>query len=568
MTPTLPLRLLTLADAHPMRLKRLAMLLAIGAMGLGSVSLHAMGLGAADVRSSLGQSLQVVIPLLLDGADGDISADCFRLERGNDADLPQLSGARLKLGRNGGAATLQVTTSRPVNDPVLSFSIATQCNVSIRRNYTILLDTPTVVPVTQAAMVASAPQASADDAASLPPLSAAASQPSARQAGVKRAQHRVRNAPASTPSRQARSKPATQAHATLVIESPAPSTEAVSAQPGGMVLRISPSLTFLPGQHPLTPAVLASLKRQQAELQNTGTDQLDDDITALKMQLAQARQTLAALQASPAKPPVAKPIAPPSQASTLLSRTYLLPVAGLILLAALGLYWLRRNTMRRRVNGIVDFRDTTWAELPETPAPVTMPASIEASAQALTGDAIKDPPATQVQPAWENHHQIVVSSLSRVTEEASVFCKLGYPQRAVELLQEHIASTPVSHPQAWYVLFDIYREHNMRDAFDSSLADFKRRFNLVTPIWQNAAEDDGPDLQSFAHVIERITQLWPGTACQSYIKGLLYDDRGGERQGFSMNTYNDLLFLIELLDGEMAEDTPDAPHAGSHLRLV
>ena len=567
MTHTLPLRLLTLADAHPLRLKQLAMLLAISAMGLGSAPLHAMGLGAADVRSSLGQALQVVIPLMLDGPDGDISADCFRLERGNDADLPQLSGARLKLGRNGGATTLQVSTSRPVNDPALSFSVATQCNASIRRDYTILLDTPTAVPLMQAAPAASAPPKRMEDAALLPQLSTAARQSTAHQTGTKRTQHRVRNT-AATPPRQARSKPATQAHATLLIESPAPSAEAVSTQPGGMVLRISPNLTFLPGQHPLTPALLASLKRQQAALQSNSADQLDDDITALKMQLAQTRQTLAALQATPAKPPMVKPIAASAPPSTLLSRTYLLPLAGLILLAALGLYWLRRNTMRRRVDGIVDFRDTTWAELPETAAPVTVPASIEASALALAGDAIKDHPATHIQPAWENHHQIVVSSLSRVTEEASVFCKLGYPQRAVELLQEHIASTPVSHPQAWYVLFDIYREHNMRDAFDSSLADFKRRFNLVTPTWENATEDDSPDLQSFAHVIERITQLWPGTACQNYIKGLLYDDRGGERQGFSMNTYTDLLFLIELLDGDMAEDTPAAPHAGSHLRLV
>jgi hypothetical protein len=335
-----------------------------------------------------------------------------------------------------------------------------------------------------------------------------------------------------------------------------------------MMLRISPSLTFLPGQHPLTPALLASLKRQQAELQSNSTDQLDDDITALKMQLAQTRQSLAALQGSATKPPVAKPVTAPSQASTLLSRTYLLPLAGLILLAALGLYWLRRNTMRRRVDGIVDFRDTTWAELPETPAPITALAANQATAQTPTGGALNDDVPAQAQAAWENPPPIVVSSLSRVTEEASVFCRLGYPQRAVELLQEHIASTPVSHPQAWYVLFDIYREHNMRDAFDGSLADFKRRFNLVTPTWQNSAEANGADLQSFAHVIERITQLWPTAACQSYLKSLLYDDRGGERQGFSMNTYADLLFLIELLDDEIVEDSPDATHAGSHLRLV
>ncbi|MES1999008.1 MAG: hypothetical protein V4446_06825 [Pseudomonadota bacterium] len=575
MTLAIPSQPLTLTHA-----KRLAILLAVGTMGLNTIPLHAMGLGAAEVRSTLGQSLQVAIPLLTTGAEDNVTADCFRLappQSGNDGDLPHLNGGQLKLRHSGGAPYLLVTTNQPVNDPALSFSIATQCNASVRRDYTILLDTPTAFSAAQAVKPARVPQTSADeDAAPLPHLASTATQPAARRTAPARPRHPVRNAPAATPHTQhARLAPATQSHATLVIESSAPRTEAASAQRGGMVLRISPSLAFLPGQHPLTPALLASLKRQQVELQNNTADQLDDDITALKMQLTQTRQALAALQASTARQPVViKPLAAPARPNTLLSSTYLLPLAGLILLTALGLYWLRRNTMHRRVDDIVDFRDTTWNELPETPVSVTMPAPIAPPIQAHMGDAIKDHLAAQVQPAkaepaWENPQQIIVSSLSKVTEEASVFCTLGYPQRAVELLQEHIASTPVSHPQAWYVLFDIYRKHNMRDAFDSSLTDFKRRFNLVTPTWENTVEEEkGPDLQSFSHVVERIIQLWPSVPCRNYLKGLLYDDRGGERQGFSMNTYNDLLFLIELLDNEMTEDAPGAAQTGSRLRLV
>jgi pilus assembly protein FimV len=574
MTLAIPSQPLTLTHV-----KRLALLLAVGTMGLNSIPLHAMGLGAAEVRSTLGQSLQVAIPLLSTGAEDNVTADCFRLgppQSGNDGDLPHLNGGQLKLRHSGGAPYLLVTTNQPVNDPALSFSIATQCNASVRRDYTILLDTPTAFSVAQAVKTARVPQTSADeDAAPLPHLASTATQPAARRTAPARPRHSVRNAPAAaTRTQHARPAPATQSHATLVIESSALRTEAASAQRGGMVLRISPSLAFLPGQHPLTPALLASLKRQQVELQNNTADQLDDDITALKMQLTQTRQALAALQASTARQPVAiKPSAAPARPNTLLSSTYLLPLAGLILLTALGLYWLRRNTMHRRVDDTVDFRDTTWNELPETPVSVTMPAPIAPPIQAHMGDAIKNQLAAQVQPAkaepaWENPQQIIVSSLSKVTEEASVFCALGYPQRAVELLQEHIASTPVSHPQAWYVLFDIYRKHNMRDAFDSSLTDFKRRFNLVTPTWENAVEEEGPDLQSFSHVVERITQLWPSVPCRNYLKGLLYDDRGGERQGFSMNTYNDLLFLIDLLDNEITEDAPGAAQTGSRLRLV
>ena len=62
------------------------------------------------------------------------------------------------------------------------------------------------------------------------------------------------------------------------------------------------------------------------------------------------------------------------------------------------------------------------------------------------------------------------------------------------------------------------------------------------------SENDSVDVLSFPHVLECIARLWPTAACRVYLEGLLYDDRGGQRQGFSRRTYHDLLFLIALLD--------------------
>lgn len=59
-------------------------------------------------------------------------------------------------------------------------------------------------------------------------------------------------------------------------------------------------------------------------------------------------------------------------------------------------------------------------------------------------------------------------------------------------------------------------------------------------------------------MLERIARLWRTAGCRVGLEGLLYDDRSSERQGFSQQTYHDLLFLIALLEIVQPSETPQS----------
>jgi hypothetical protein len=133
--------------------KRLCSSIAVGFLtGLGSVDVvNAIGLTEVVQQSVLGEPLRVVIPVIAnsdDASDDNLSGECTKLvappgER-SDSDVPQLTSGRVSLERSARGAQLVVTSSRPINEPVLSLIVQVGCRDSIRRQYTLLLDPPAI----------------------------------------------------------------------------------------------------------------------------------------------------------------------------------------------------------------------------------------------------------------------------------------------------------------------------------------------------------------------------------------------------------------------------------------
>jgi pilus assembly protein FimV len=46
--------------------------------------------------------------------------------------------------------------------------------------------------------------------------------------------------------------------------------------------------------------------------------------------------------------------------------------------------------------------------------------------------------------------------------------------------------------------------------------------------------------------MQRIIELWPTDELVPFLEGLLVDDREGQRQGFDLVAYRDLLFLTNI----------------------
>src|SRR5215470_4944998 len=105
----------------------------------------AIGLGPATQQSALGQSLRVVVPVLVSAGE-DIGAECFRLaasEREVDG-VPQLAFGRMSLERTGDGAHLVITNAAPVTEPVVRMTVQAGCDRSVRREYVLLMDPPPI----------------------------------------------------------------------------------------------------------------------------------------------------------------------------------------------------------------------------------------------------------------------------------------------------------------------------------------------------------------------------------------------------------------------------------------
>ena len=48
--------------------------------------------------------------------------------------------------------------------------------------------------------------------------------------------------------------------------------------------------------------------------------------------------------------------------------------------------------------------------------------------------------------------------------------------------------------------------------------------------------------------MRKLYASWPRQDCRTYLNELLADNRGGSRQGFSLSSYRELLFLVKLIE--------------------
>ena len=267
-----------------------------------------------------------------------------------------------------------------------------------------------------------------------------------------------------------------------------------------------------------------------------------------EVQAQEAAQRAAAAAAAKAPPPVPEPDWWEANASLLAA------IVGLPLLIAAGLRWTRLRDVAREGR----WRPT---RAPARPAPgareARQPASVLRNAPAglaRAGPEIAAPaPGTTSRQAPDRAgagDALAVSELSHVTEEAGVYFELGHLDRAIEVLEAHIRRLPRSMPAAWLMLLDLYRATDRRQEFRKLADDFHLHFNVQTPVWEGFAPDDpGSDgLAAFPHILKQVADLWRKPECRSYLERLLHDNREGERTGFPLATYADILTLLQVLD--------------------
>ena len=280
---------------------------ALFAIGLQVTDAQALGLGGLRVRSALGEPFRAEVALIGSGESTPAST-CFSIETPPSMsadDLPWLGSGRMRIqGR-----TLHISSSAPINEPVLMVGVRVGCGFEVSRDYTVLMQpmgaAPEDAPVASAAPAA--PAASAADSAAPAPVRTRRADRASRASGGAAAPVDATAGEPARPARKAKAKRAEGSGDRLFV---APGLE-------GGALKMSGGMASRPEATEAQREALRSEQKLLAALDEQIATHLAiaDKVKHLEARLAELQKQLdrsgAALDAARA-PALAAPPANPS----------------------------------------------------------------------------------------------------------------------------------------------------------------------------------------------------------------------------------------------------------------
>ncbi len=144
-------------------------------------------------------------------------------------------------------------------------------------------------------------------------------------------------------------------------------------------------------------------------------------------------------------------------------------------------------------------------------------------------------------------NRIEVEEIADTLTQAELLVQLGDPKEAMSLLARHIRETEKPGPSVWLMLLGLYQSTGREAQYNALTDGFRTLFNADVPPWAASPDVAARDLESYPQVIKRLRVAWPRRECRTFLEGLLTDDRGGSRQGFTLAAYREILFLVEIL---------------------
>ncbi len=158
-------------------------------------------------------------------------------------------------------------------------------------------------------------------------------------------------------------------------------------------------------------------------------------------------------------------------------------------------------------------------------------------------------------------HLLQVEEISDMMQEAEFWMLLNDPQRAIEILEPcaHVAH-PVS-PVPWIYLLDLYRVTAQKENYESLAPRLKKVFNANPPAWEQSSEALPRSLRDYPHVVQKIEEMWEGDEVIAYLENLLLDGREGDRAGFDLAVFREIIHLIGVARN------PEVPRRGDELHF-
>ncbi|MBC7755291.1 MAG: hypothetical protein H7Z20_01360 [Bdellovibrio sp.] len=144
----------------------------------------------------------------------------------------------------------------------------------------------------------------------------------------------------------------------------------------------------------------------------------------------------------------------------------------------------------------------------------------------------------------------VEARLDSTLSEAKLLMSINRHQDAIAHLKLTIESQPKASINHWLYLLEIFRKLNLKDDFEAYAKGLHDIFNVMTPVWYETEISIvvPQSLEEFPHIVEKLCSVWPGELASVYLRGLINDNRGGDRTGFGKAVLNEILLLVAMLD--------------------
>jgi pilus assembly protein FimV len=567
----------------------LAVSLALGLLPTGQAT--AMGFGNTLGATTLGHPLNFAVMLRLE-PDERIEASCVKADVSiGDHALSSLS-VRVRIEGQPGSneRRLRITTTVPVEEPVVGIALNVGCPTRLSRNYVVFADPPSATVVTPANAlpdISDQPDTSASPLASvIAPQGEPAVRPTLpRVASGAPAAQRPRAA-AGQPTAATGGRPAAKVATGKAARPQKPAAE--PARPKGPTLQLDPVET----DALISPSLrMSGQLTQLAEAGQAGSApyrfidpelvqrlEAQDRLKALESSMNQLRaegqarqQALVELQARVQQAQAARYANP---------LVYALAVLCALLAAGLGfLVWQRWRERQAAAWWVEPPAPAPVAAAAPAEAPQTIPAAMSPDPSGGGAVLVDTPPPVRKRPgspmptqpmdvtltpravaamqatlsrevrsdldpeSLEPHRPMSADELIDLDQQVEFFVVLGQDDAAVDLLMGHVRSTGGVSPLPYLKLMEIYRRRGERDPYDRIRERFNRRFNAYAIEWDEHDPSKERDLEEgFPELLARVQSLWSAPAeAMATLDGALF--RRNQGPPFDVPAYRDLLFL-------------------------
>jgi hypothetical protein len=550
---------------HSNRKVRMAVATAVSLIALGlQGNAFALGLSEISVKSHLGQPFSGKINVL--GASEIKDVSCLKIvntdEMGNHLRYGQLKLSPVVDDQ----ATLTITTNQVINEPILNFSIAAECESTIQRDYVVLLDP----------MMTNETADAADEEIAAPKV-VATKKPSKKEAVNHEPKYPQTIIVGAVPA--AIGKKAQQADKNtdqnIVLHVPGNNH---AADNSAKVVSSQPKLSISSGNETRLAAGAMDLRMDKvlattpdANAPAAGNVEMDDEVTAMNNRLVNLEKQLLKLQQENValKSDNKLKVEQLEQAGSFRAKLYtLLPFLGGGLLLA-GAYFAA-GWWRRRQDALQEENTAAiWTQIHHDIDP-SQEVSADATAHAeksifddlapqaeneaeeikVAEPAVAIDKSTAMEMSFEatkqQEDQILVEeddSGLTVLDHADVFLSHGRTNLAIQLLQSHLLEHPKQSVTIWLFLLDLLARENLRDVYEKTALECQEHFNVKISEFKKLEMDAQESLESFPRLCEGLQQVWNTMGCTVYLDDLIYNTRLEPRAGFHKNLIEELLLL-------------------------